>query len=165
MTMPTAANQRDPVDVGAGARAGIIAGLVFLILEMVMVPLFLGGSMWGPPRMIAGIAMGSEVVPPPATFDALIVLVALVVHFALAGLYGVVLSLFIGRMTTGTAVVAGGVFGLGLYIVNFSGFTMLFPWFAMARTWVTVVTHLVFGGVAAAVYMARSGRVARVSVM
>ena len=114
MTMPTAANQRDPVDVGAGARAGIIAGLVFLILEMVMVPLFLGGSMWGPPRMIAGIAMGSEVVPPPATFDALIVLVALVVHFALAGLYGVVLSLFIGRMTTGTAVVAGGVFGLGL---------------------------------------------------
>jgi len=41
----------------------IIAGLVFMALEMMLVPLLQGGSPWGPPRMIAAIGMGKEVLP------------------------------------------------------------------------------------------------------
>lgn len=37
-------------DWKAAIWAGIIAGAVFMMLEMIMVPLSLGGSPWGPPR-------------------------------------------------------------------------------------------------------------------
>jgi hypothetical protein len=38
--------------------------------------------------------------------------------------------------------------------VNFYGFTALFPWFAMARNWISIFGHLVFGLVAAGAYVA-----------
>lgn len=43
----------------AALWAALVAGLVFLVMEMTMVPVFMGGSPWGPPRMIAAIAMGA----------------------------------------------------------------------------------------------------------
>lgn len=45
--------------------AALIAGAVFMMLEMIMVPLFLNGSPWAPPRLIAGIIMGKSVLPMP----------------------------------------------------------------------------------------------------
>lgn len=137
----------------SGALAGLIAGAVFLVLEMMMVPLFLGGSPWGPPRMIAAIAMGSDVLPPPATFDLAAVGVAMVIHFILSVVFAIVLAFVIARIPATMALLAGAVFGLGLYVVNFYGFTAVFPWFAMARNWVSIVSHIVFGLVAAWTYV------------
>ena len=57
------------ISAKAALWAAIIAGIVFMMLEMIMVPVFMGGSPWGPPRMIAAIGMGKGVLPPPATFD------------------------------------------------------------------------------------------------
>lgn len=135
-----------------GAVAGIIAGIVFLALEMVMVPVFLGGSPWGPPRMMGAIALGPEVLPPPASFDAGIVAVAVAVHLILSAVYGVLLAILVSRSGTGGAAIIGLVFGLLLYAVNFYGFTAVFPWFANARNWVTIFTHAVFGLAAAVLY-------------
>jgi len=45
------------------------------------------------------------------------------------------------------------VFGLAMYLLNFYGMTRFFPWFAEARNWVNVVSHLVFGVVVADTYM------------
>ena len=67
----------------AAIWAGVIAGAVFMMLEMIMVPLFLGMSGWGPPRMIAAIVVAQGVLPPPATFDSGILMVAMMVHFVL----------------------------------------------------------------------------------
>ncbi|ANU07817.1 hypothetical protein [Paraurantiacibacter namhicola] len=132
-----------------GAMAGLVAGAIFLAVELVMVPLVLGGALWGPPRMMAAIAMGDGVLPPPATFDAGIVLVGMLVHFALSAVLGVVFAAMAKAMNlSGTkAIVAGAVFGLLVYLVNFYGLTAVFPWFEMARNWVTIFAHLVFGGV------------------
>ncbi|MEO8187579.1 MAG: hypothetical protein ABI580_09485, partial [Burkholderiaceae bacterium] len=55
-------------------------------------------------------------------------------------------------LTTTMSIVAGAVFGLALYVVNFYGFTTLFPWFAMARGGLSIFVHLVFGIVAAWLY-------------
>ena len=57
------------IDARAAVLAGIIAALVFMMLEMVLVASVGGESPWGPPRMIAAIGMGQTVLPPPATFD------------------------------------------------------------------------------------------------
>lgn len=145
-------------DAKSAVIAGLIAGAVFLVLEMVMVPLFLGGSPWGPPRMIAAIALGRGVLPPPATFNITAVLVAMVIHFVLSALYALILAVLVSRVSTMAALLAGAIFGLVLYLVNFYGMTTVFPWFAMARNWVSIFTHLVYGLLAAWLYIGMTSR-------
>jgi hypothetical protein len=135
------------IDWKAAVWAGIIAGLVFMVLEMLLVQLVGGGSMWGPPRMMAAMVMGREVLPPPASFDAGIFVVAMTVHFVLSLIYAFIFG-WIGsqwRMTMTGAAIGGLVFGLVIYALNFYGFTAIFPWFAEARNWITILAHAVFG--------------------
>lgn len=128
--------------------SGLIAGIVFLILEMIMTPVFLGGSLWEFPRMIAAMVLGQGVLPP-ATFGFGILIVALVIHFILSWIYAAAFDWVFGGMRTGPLVGVGAAFGLALYLVNFYGFTAVWPWFAEARNWVTLFAHLVYGAVLA----------------
>nr|MDQ3007927.1 hypothetical protein [Chloroflexota bacterium] len=73
-----------PVQWKAVVWAGLIGGAAFVMLEMIMVPLFGGGSPWGPPRMIAAILLGKGVLPPPATFDVGVLMTAMAVHLPLS---------------------------------------------------------------------------------
>lgn len=132
-----------------GAVAGIVAGIVFVMVEMMLVIAVEGGSPWGPPRMMAAIALGRDVLPPPATFDAGIVMVGMMIHMVLSAALGVVFAAFAGvmKLPRPMAIVAGAAFGLLVYLVDFYGFTAMFPWFAMARGWMTIVSHLLFGAV------------------
>ena len=138
----------------AAILAGIIAGAIFMMLEMILVPLIGGGSPWGPPRMIAAIGMGKGVLPPPADFAVAPLMVAMLIHFLLSIIFAVILAFVIHRFGLGLAILIGAVFGLVLYFVNFYGFTAIFPWFAMARNAVTIFTHIVFGALAAWIYKA-----------
>lgn len=149
---------------GSAVWAGVIAGALFLVLEMAMVPIFLGNPMWAPPRMIGAIALGEEVLPPPATFDFGVVMTAVVIHFIMSIIYALILAAMVHRMGATAAVVAGGVFGLILYLVNFYGFTALFPWFAEARNWVSIFAHIVFGVVAAWSYKALAVRTVKAPI-
>ncbi|MGI9045108.1 MAG: hypothetical protein ACR2GK_13440 [Gemmatimonadaceae bacterium] len=136
----------------AAVLAGLISGAAFMMLEMIMVPVFGGGSPWGPPRMIAAIAMGKGVLPPPATFDFGILIAAMAVHFPLSIVFTLILAWIIARFEMGVAVLIGAGFGLILYFVAFYGFTAIFPWFAMARNWISIFSHIMFGVIAAAAY-------------
>ncbi len=136
----------------AAIWAGLISGVAFVMLEMMLVPLFLGGSPWAPPRMIAAMVMGKGVLPPPATFDIGVLMAAMAVHFPLSVVFTLILAWIIARFDRGVAVLIGAVFGLILYVVNFYGFTAIFPWFAMARNGVTIFTHIMFGMIAALAY-------------
>lgn len=139
-------------DWPAAIYSGLIAGAIFMMLEMAMVPLFLGGSAWGPPRMIAAIVLGREVLPPPATFDFGVLMAAMAVHFALSVLYAVAFDWVTERLGLGVTVLLGALFGLALYFINFYGFTAVFPWFAGARNWVSIFSHIVFGAAVALTY-------------
>ncbi|MDX1582204.1 MAG: hypothetical protein R3338_01265 [Thermoanaerobaculia bacterium] len=139
---------------GDAVTGGIVAGLVFLVLEMVMVPVFGGGSPWGPPRMIAGIVMGQGVVPPPGTFALVPVVVAVIIHMILSIFYALVISFIIRKMNVGLAILTGAAGGFVLYLLNFYVFTAIWPWFANARNWITIFTHIVFGLLAAWVFTA-----------
>lgn len=150
---------RARVDLSAALWAGLIAGMVFLVMEMVLITIAGGGSAWAPPRMMAAIAMGSDVLPGPdnpPTFDLGIVLVGMAVHFVLSVALAIVLGAGLGMIGagTGTAVALGAAFGLLVYFVNFYGFTALFPWFENARNWITIASHLVFGAAAGGSYVA-----------
>ncbi len=43
------------------------------------------------------------------------------------------------------AVVVGALVGLALYVIDFYGMTAIFPWFAMARNTISIVSHIAFG--------------------
>lgn len=131
----------------AAIWAGIMAGLVFMMLEIVLVGTIGGQSPWGPPRMIAAMAMGESVLPPPATFDLAIMMVAMMIHFTMSVALGVILGWAIShwRMSLMTAVIAGVVFGLLVYFVDFYLMTAIFPWFAMARGGISIFAHAMFG--------------------
>lgn len=132
-----------------GALGGLVAGLIFVIVEMMLVPTIGGGSALGPPRMMAAIVMGEGVLPPPATFDLTIMMVGMLVHFVLSAVLGAAFGLVLGGrgLSTLMLIVLGTLFGLAVYAVNFYGFTALFPWFAMARGGITIFAHAVFGAV------------------
>lgn len=136
-------------DWRAGAWAGVIAGLVFVMLEMGMVWMFLGQSPWGPPHMIAAMALGRDVLPPPGTwapFDMSILLVAMLIHLPLAVLYGLFGGWLVHRFDGAGAAAVGAAYGLAIYLVNFYLLApALFPWFEMARNWVSVFSHVMFG--------------------
>jgi hypothetical protein len=142
----------------AALWASVIAGLVFAVLEVVMVPLFQGKSLWAPLHMIGAIALGPSAMASPDTFDLGVVSTAVVVHMILAVIYGVILAYIITKMDVGMAVIVGGVYGLALYFINFYGFTRLFPWFADARDWISIFTHIVQSGLMAYLYKLYSPR-------
>ncbi len=132
----------------SAVKAGLIAGVAFMMLEMIMVPVFMGGSPWGPPRMIAAIILGKSVLPmpdQPVTFDFGVMMAAMVLHFMLSIVYAIIVGWLCRKLSMGTSILIGAVFGLAIYIINFYGFTAVFPWFAMARNWVTIFTHVMFG--------------------
>lgn len=133
----------------ATVLAGLIAGAVFLMFEMPAVALFLGMSPWAPPRMMAAIVFGQSVLPPPDTFDLGIVMAAMMLHFALSIVYAYIIALVVQTRSVATAAGIGALAGVVLYLVNFYGFTYVFPWFAMARNGVSVAGHVLFGLVAA----------------
>lgn len=147
---------RRSLDWKAALWAGIAAGVVFMMLEMLLVMLVQGDSPWAPPRMIAAMVMGKGVLPPPAPFDAMVMAVAMMIHMVLSVLLAFALGWAISkwRMSLMSAIIAGMLFGLVVYLVNFYGMTALFPWFSMARGAVSIFAHAVFGLVLGGTYHA-----------
>lgn len=150
----------DRLDWKAAVWAGFIAGVVFMMVEMLLVATVGGESPWAPPRMIAAMVMGKEVLPPPATFDAAIIAIGMAVHMALAIVLGLVFGLLLSRLSRGlfVAILVGTAFGLAVYLVDFYLFTELFPWFAMARGTISIFAHAVFGLVLGGAYHAFARR-------
>ena len=142
------------VNVKSAITAAIIAAIVFMMLEMLLVATVGGGSPWGPPRMIAAIALGKGVLPPPASFDLTILFVAMAIHLILSIILAIVFALIAdaARWSLMTTAIAGLVFGIVIYFVNFYGMTAMFPWFAMARGMISLFAHAMFGLVLGYVY-------------
>ena len=131
----------------AAISASLIAGFIFLILDLALVAVVGGESLWGPPRMIGAILLGEGVLPPPATFHAGSFLAALVVHLALSLIYGSIFAWVANRAgwSLSASTLIGLLFGLAIYAVNFYGMTAFFPWFATARNGISIFAHAVFG--------------------
>jgi hypothetical protein len=143
-------------DWKAATWAGIIAGLVFVMVEMLLVWIVQGMSPWAPPGMMAAMVLGPEILPPPSGFSMKIMAIAMMIHIPLSVIYGLVLGWAIHRLEMGAALMAGAAFGLiAVYGVNFYLIApMVFPWFVEARNWISVVSHVMFGMILAGTYIA-----------
>jgi hypothetical protein len=134
--------------------AGIVAGVVATLVQVLLWLVFTDDSMallLRDARLTAALVLGQGVLPPLG-FDAGIMLTATLIHFALSIIYAALLAPLAARLTLIPSLLAGAGFGGALYVVNLYGFTAIFPWFAQARGWITLVAHLGFGLSVMAVY-------------
>jgi len=139
----------------AAIFAGLAAGALATIVEIVLWLLFtdaLPGIFFRDARFAAAIVMGPSVLSPTAGMDWRMLSVATIVHFDLSLVYGLILCAMIWRLHMLWSLVVGAFFGVLLYVLNMYGFTAVFPWFAAARDWITVVAHVTFAMTAAGTY-------------
>jgi hypothetical protein len=148
---PAKVKMRQVVDWRAAMWAGLISGVVFLIINMLLTKFFLG-SLWVSVRLVASIIMGERALPPPAGFDLGIFFTALAVHFPLSIAFASIIAVVLHRWGLLVGIVGGAIIGLALYAINFYTLTFFFPWFFPMRSWIMAVSHLIFGACAGGVY-------------
>jgi hypothetical protein len=139
------------------ATSGVVAGVVATAAQVFLWLVFtdaLPGIFYRDARLTAAILLGHGVLPPPATFDWKVMMVATIIHFAISIAYGLILARFLSRIEMKLSLIAGSIYGLMIYTVNMYGVTSIFPWFSEARDWITVVAHVVFGVSLAGTYKA-----------
>lgn len=140
--------QRGRIDPAMVLFAGLVAGVVATVAQIVLwwlAGMPLPDLFFRDARLTAALVMGSGVLPPPSTPQWDVLLVATLIHFTLSIAYALIPAHLAGRLRTGPTLLVGASYGLLIYVVNLYGLTLLFPWFAVARDWVSLVTHLVFG--------------------
>lgn len=130
--------------VGTGFAAGTMATLAQVLLWLVLGADF-PAVLFRDARLTAALVLGRGVLPPPATFDLAVWVVAAVIHFAISIACAALLGPLAAQLSRVRALLAGAVFGIALYVVNLYGFTEIFPWFAAARGGIAVAAHVVFG--------------------
>jgi uncharacterized membrane protein YagU involved in acid resistance len=144
-------------DWHAALWAALIAGLAFMMMEMGLVWLIQGQSPWAPPHMIAAIAWGEKILPLPGTwaaFNGTVLMTAMMIHMLLSVVLGMLGAQLLRGAGMGRGLVVGAVFGLAIYVVNFYFIAPLaFPWFVMARNWISAFSHIMFGFVFALTYI------------
>lgn len=141
----------------AGVWAGLIAGVIFIVLDMIMVRMFMGERPWAPPPIIAAMLLAQGVLPgydSPPSFDVGIMVTALAIHFVLSVVYGLIVAWLVHRFDWGGGLLIGAAFGLAIYIINaYVIAPIAFAWFTLAQNWISAFAHIVFGLIAAVAYI------------
>jgi hypothetical protein len=129
-----------------GAIGGLLAGAVFIGVTMWFVTT-LGNPAVAPLNLISSIVLGADALQSGAAS----VPVGVVVHVVLSLLFGAALGLVASRLPNdATIAVAGLVFGLGLYILNFQIIgRLVLPQFQMPNQPFEVFAHLTYGALTA----------------
>jgi hypothetical protein len=144
---------RQVVDWNAALWAGLISGLVFLLVDILLSAAILG-SPWVYLRIIASLILGTAVLPPPATFDLSVFLVAVVIQVLLSLVYAGLLAVIIHRWGLIVGILGGALFGFAIYLINFYTLSFFFPWFYPYRSWIILWGHVLFGALAGGLYEA-----------
>lgn len=141
----------------AAAASGFVAGAILMVLELLWSAMVQGTDPWGTSHRVAAIVLGDGALRSSTDFSAGIVGVALVTHYVLGIVFGLLLGAIIAPFhfdsSTGMALLVGAVFGLILYLLNFYALAAMYPWFADMRGWPALFAHLIFGMAAALMYV------------
>jgi hypothetical protein len=146
-----------PTDWTAGAVAGLAAGALLMVLDLVWSGIFNTGGPWRISHMIAPLFTGNG--PPAASgygFHPGVVSISLAVHYGLGIVFGLVLAAVMSQLrldtTPASALATGAIAGIVLYLVNFDILAGFLPWLATLRGGDTLAAQVVFGIVTAMLY-------------
>lgn len=129
--------------------AGLVAGTVFLLINVIFTPLLLQVNPSVVLRYMGGLVLGQGVLTGTSMTP---IIVGVIVHYALSLLFALVIAIVVHRFGLLVGIVGGAILGLALYGINLYTMTVLFKWFFAINSPVLLVSHIVFGAVAGGVY-------------
>ncbi len=129
--------------------AWLAAGTVFLLVLLLLSPIMLDASGVMLLRYAASLILGVDALVDPG---AGVIALGVVVHYALALVYTVVIAVVVHRWDLFVGIVGGAILGLAFYAINWYALTGVFPWFFAINSPVLIIGHVLFGAVAGGVY-------------
>lgn len=129
---------RRAVDLKAAIGAGLFIGL--------LIALFPRGNPWSGMTFFSLTVMGRTLIEPGGSF-----LLPLGAHLALAIGYAIIIGLIVEKLHRVKAVIAGGIVGAILFILNWAVFNFLVT-DGTTRESVVLFTHVAFGLITAGAY-------------
>ncbi|GAU06492.1 membrane protein [Burkholderia stabilis] len=148
--------QRRTPDWLAAAVAGLAGGALVIVLEFFWSTMVLDESPWQPTHKIAAMVLGRSALDQMSVFSVGIVGTALVLHYVLGAIMGMILAVIIAPFRFDSSVrmeaAIGLAFGIVAYVWNFYVMTAVFPWFVSERGSGPLLANLLFGVVAAVTY-------------
>lgn len=137
-------------NAGAAFAAGLVAGSIFLGLEVFTAYAFGANTPYGPAHVTLRALIEAEVPSGHLTWG--LIAGVLFIHFFLSVLMTTILAMFTHRQERGTAMVVGALFGAVLYFGNFYLVVMSVPALLAAQGLFMFVNYVIFGVVAAWTY-------------
>lgn len=143
--------RRQLVDWSAAYWAGLVAGLAFLSMYLLVAPLVMGSTLTTFLTYVASLLWGVDVVSQD-NLDPASTILAIVLHLIFSFVFALLIVIVIHRWGMVVGIALGAVLGLVVYAITILPMSYLFPWFVDLNNWFLVLTHAVFGAVAGGVY-------------
>ncbi len=140
------------MDWSSAFWAGLIAGIIFYLVNVFLVPLFLGGNSWVIIRLFSSVFLGKGILAPPATYNLVSLIVSIFSVMLFSMLFTLTVTFILHRWGLLVGIVGGTIFGLAIYLINFYSLSYFFPWFFPMNSWPFLITHILLGAVAGGVY-------------
>lgn len=137
---------------GIGILAGIVAMIVFAIIEMAFSWAMRGTSPLQP-LVVFGTATLHALMPPAHVGGgARTAIAGAACLLALGAVSGVILAYIVDRIGVGAAALAGAIFGLAMYAIDMHGVARLLPALADLRDWMSALAYVIQGALTAALF-------------
>jgi hypothetical protein len=140
------------MDWKAALFSGIASGIIFFLINIFIVPMFLGGNMWIIIRLFASVILGDSILAPPATYDLSALFTSLIVNFIISLGFTFLIAFILHKWGLLVGILGGACFGLAIYLINFYSLSYFFPWFFALSSWPFVISHIIFGALAGGIY-------------
>jgi len=130
--------------------AGLAAGTAFLLVTFIAMPLY-GAPSGLMLRYAAALVLGAGALTAEAAGPT-VWAVGLVVHYALALAFALLVAVVVHRWGLLVGIVIGAVLGASLYAINLYAMTRFFEWFFAINSPALLIAHVIYGAVAGGVY-------------
>lgn len=129
--------------------AALIAGAVFLAVNMLVTGLVLGLS----PQTILRYAASSVLGPSVLTDTSFAVTTfGFLMHWVLSLLYTLIIAIVVHRWGLWVGIIGGGILGLCIYVIIFYAVTLIMPWLFAISGPLLAFNHVLLGAMAGGIY-------------
>ena len=129
--------------------AAVVAGTLFLLVNILLMPFVLETDPLLLIRYQASLVLGPDVLVSPTAST---ILVGIITHYLLALIFTFIITIVIHRWGLLVGIMGGALLGLALYCINLYTMTLVFPWFFAINNSVLLLSHVLFGAAAGGVY-------------
>jgi hypothetical protein len=150
-TLVAGANSRT-IGWGIAILAGIVAMIVFAIIEMAFSWAMRGTPPWTPLAIFGTVTLHAIVPSAAVGGGPRTAAAGAALLVALGALSGVILAILVHRVGTATAAIVGVVFGIAMYAIDMYGVARIFPSLVGLRDWMSALAYVIQGALTAGLY-------------